>query len=232
MRPRGGDAPRRAAVPPSAGPPAASTPMPTAHRARSVLARVGLLLAVAACGGPADDTEVEDTLAAIEGDQSAMTAPTSEPATPGDAPLTVDDIDRWQRGMAAELQAVREAGTQLGRATSTEDSATAIFAANEMSTREEGARGAGVDEERYRHISSMQSGVVRYMVPLSMEMNVEGLPAEMQKQMQESHDQALARESERLPADVLEALRPRAEALRRQEMELVGERLKAAGIGG
>ena len=207
--------------------------MPSRTRLRLPLAAAlaAALLSAAACGGAADDAE--DTLAAIEGDQSAMAAPTSDaPAATADpnAPLTVEDIDRWQRGMAAELEAVREAGAQLARATTGTDSVSAIFAANEMSTREEGARGAGLDEDRYGRVASALSGVVRYMVPLSTEMNLEGMPAEMQAQMQASRDQSLEQARQALPPEVFEALQPRAEALRRQEMELVGERLKAAGM--
>ena len=34
----------------------------------------------------------------------------------------------------------------------------------------------------------------------------------------------------RVPADVVEALKPKAEALRKQEIELAGARLKGAGM--
>lgn len=199
---------------------------PLRHR----LAAAALAATLAACGGDAAE-DVEDTLAAIEGDQSAMTAPTSD-AAPSDAPVTVEDIDRWQRGMTAELEAVRAAGERLASATTGTDSVSAIFDANDMATREEGARGAGVDEERYGHLNSTFSGLVRYMVPLSAEMDTTGMPAEIQKQMVDGRVQALATASAGVPEDVLEALRERAAELRRQELELVGARMKAAGIGG
>ena len=212
--------------------------MPSRSRLRPplVAALAATLLSAAACGS--GDDAAEDTLAAIEGDQSAMTAPTSAPAAAAaptadaNAPLTVDDIDRWQRGMEAELAAVREAGASLARATTSADSATAIFAANDMATRDEGARGAGVDEARYGRIAGTLSDLAGLMAPLSATMSVEGMSADMQKQMQEGRDRSLAEASKQVPAEVLEALRPRAEALRRQALELVGERLKAAGIGG
>lgn len=210
--------------------------MPSRSRLRPplVAALAAVLLSAIACGS--GDDAVEDTLAAIEGDQSAMTAPTTAapaaPAEDANAPLTVDDIDRWQRGMAAELVAVREAGASLARATTSTDSATAIFAANDMATRDEGARGAGVDEARYGRIAGTLSDLAGLMAPLSMTMSVEGMPADMQKQLQEGRDRSLAEASKQVPAEVLEALRPRAEALRRQALELVGERLKAAGMGG
>lgn len=200
-------------------------------RLRPRLAAVLAAALLAACGGDAAE-EAEDTLAAIEGDQGAMTAPTADAAAPSDAPVTVEDIDRWQRGMAAELEAVRAAGERLARATTGTDSVGAIFDANDMATREEGARAAGVDEERYARLNSTFSGLVRYMVPLSSEMDVSGMPADMQKQMQDGREQALASGSEGVPAEVLEALRERAAELRRQELELVGARMKAAGIGG
>ncbi len=207
--------------------------MPPLRRLRPHLAAAVLLATLAACGGDASE-EAADTLAAIEGDQSAMTAPTSDPAaaTASDAPVTVEDIDRWQRGMAAELEAVRAAEERLARATTGTDSVDAIFDANDTATREEGARGAGVDEARYGRIGSTFSGIVRYMVPLSAEMDVSAMPAEMQEQMQAGREQSLARASEGVPPEVLEALRERAAELRRQEMELVGARMRAAGIGG
>lgn len=204
--------------------------VPARVRPRLVLALAAALLSAVACGGSADDAD--DTLAAAEGDTASVAAPADAPAPTADldAPLTVDDIDRWQRGMAAELEAVREAGAQLARATTGEDSVSAIFAANDMSTRAAGARGAGLDEDRYARVASRLSDVVGYMVPLSAVMDVSAMPAEMQQQMQAGRDQSLARAIEELPAEVVEALRPRAEALRQQEMELVGERLKAAGM--
>ena len=205
--------------------------MPPLRRLRPRLAAAVLAAALAACGGDAAE-EVEDTLAAIEGDQAAMTAPTADAAAPSDAPVTVEDIDRWQRGMAAELEAVRAAGERLARATTGTDSVGAIFDANDMATREEGARGAGVDEERYGRLNSVFSGLVRYMVPLSSEMDLSAMPAEMQKQMEDGHAQALVSASAGVPEEVLEALRERAAELRRQEVELVGARMKATGIGG
>ena len=209
--------------------------MPFRSRLRLPLAAAlaSMLLSAVACGGAAD--EVEDTLAAVDAEGGAAAAPPAAAAATADdpnAPLTVDDIDRWQRGMEAELQAVRDAGAQLARATSAGDSATAIFATNETSTRAAGAAAAGVGEGRYGTLRSSLSGVTRYMVPLAMEMDVSAMTPEMTTMMQESRDQSLAQASQGMPPEVLEALRPRAEALRRQEMALVGERLKAAGIGG
>lgn len=183
------------------------------------------------CGG--DDGSAADTAASLDeaAEVTAQPAPAQAPQqTPAEASITVADIDRWQRGMEGELAAVREAGNKLKAAKSATDTMSAIMAANETATRAAGARAAGVDESRYRLISSRLSAVVRYMTPLELEMDASKMPAEMVTQMRDSRAQALERESAGLSPAVIEALRPRASALRKQELTLVGERLRAAGM--
>ena len=189
---------------------------------------------LAACGGDDADNEGED-LAAEEQVAVAETAPAetlSPPAAnPTSAPLAVEDIDRWQRGLEAELQAVRDAGTSLANAKTGSDSANAMFAATEMSTLEAGAKAAGVDQERYRFIRERLATAAEAMTPIEEEADVSNTPAPLLESMKQGREQALARVSADLPPEVLEALRPRAAALRKQDIALVAERLKAAGMG-
>lgn len=199
---------------------------------RTAAASLILTLTLAACSGDAGDEGPDSAQA----DTAATTVqPAPAPATPevsAEASMTVEDIDRWQRGMQAELAAVEQAGAQLKSAKSNNDSLTAMMASNEMSTRAAGARAAGVDEERYGRIRSTLSSIVASMAPLETEMNLSQMPQEMRTAMQATRDSALARRTPAFAPAVIEALRPRAAALRRQDLELTGARLKAAGIGG
>lgn len=191
----------------------------------------GALSLATACA--TSDGDAVDSAASTE--QVAETPTTAaRPADDGraspEASLTVADIDRWQRGMEAELVAVREAGTQFKAAKSANDSMSAMMAANETSTRAAGARGAGLDESRYGRLRSSMSSVVRYMVPLEVEMDIKDMPADIRTMMEKDREQTLARAAGAFPPAVMEALRPRAVELRKQEMALVAERLRAAGM--
>jgi hypothetical protein len=199
-------------------------------------ARTLLLVSLlAACGGAKDDASADDSAAQADSAAAvaaAEPAPAAAPPAPAsDAAVTVDDIDRWQRGMAAELQAVRDAGERLKTAKTGNDTVTAMFAANETSTRAAGASAAGVDENRYNRIRSALSSLVGALAPLEVDMNVSQMPAPMVAQMKQAREQQLAQLAPQHPAELIEALRPRAGDLRKQELTLVGERLKAAGMG-
>jgi hypothetical protein len=131
--------------------------------------------------------------------------------------------------MTAELQAVQDAAKQLHDAKSGNDTVTAMFATNETSTLPAGAKAAGVDEERYRFIRSTLSTVAGEMSPVENEMNTKDMPAQMVAALQQGRDQALARSTATMAPDVVAALKPRAAALRKQDLELTAARLKAAG---
>ena len=208
-------------------------PSPRLRPARLALLAAALL-SVTACGGGDADAAAEDGAVAAEGDGSS--APPAAAAAPtgmaADAPVAVADIERWERGLAAELKAVEEASEKLRTARTGEDTLTAMMSANETATRATGASAAGLDESRYGVVRSTLSEIVGAMAPLEAETDVTKMSAEMVKMLQDGRDQALARASEGVPAEVVEALRPRAAELRRQDLALVGARLKAAGIGG
>jgi hypothetical protein len=210
-------------------------------RRLSVGVLAAALLAAAACK-PAERADSDDSAAgtdtasamAEQDSASAAAAATTSGATSSSAPptaasLTVDDIDRWKRGMEAELAAVREAGTKLAAAKTGNDTLTAMTGTLETSTREAGAKAAGVDPERYNFIRSTLSPLTAYLAPLEMEMNVKDMPPAMVAQMKQNREQSLAQASAGVPPAVIDALRPRAAELRKQDLTLVGERLKAAG---
>jgi hypothetical protein len=200
-------------------------------RSAKAVLLVALVTRVAACSGGSDAAGDSAT-----GDSSADSASTPPftgalPSAPASAPLAMADIDRWESGMDAELEAVRESAAALRRATTAGDSAMAIIALNEGSTRGAGASGAGVEEDRYQFIRSTFSEAVANLVPLEQVMDVKTMPAEMVAEVRRNRETALAGMSGTLPPELIEALRTRAAELRAQELTLAGERLKAAGLG-
>ncbi|HEX2190008.1 MAG TPA: hypothetical protein VHG51_13970 [Longimicrobiaceae bacterium] len=191
------------------------------------------LLLAAGCGGESPDTSAEDSASAEEAvvvDAASQEAAPPASADPSSAPLAAADIDRWQRGMEAEIQAIREAGT-LASARTGEDSLKVLSAATESSTLAAGARAAGVDQERYRFIKGRLSSLAEALTPVEEVADVSQTPPELLQSMKEGREQALARLSAEVPAEVVEALRPRATELRRLDVSLTGERLRAAGMG-
>jgi hypothetical protein len=131
--------------------------------------------------------------------------------------------------MEAELKAVREAGAKLAAAKSGVDSMTAVGATIESATRDAGAAAAGVSPDRYLKIRSTLSELVGQMVPSEMETGGK-MPAAMVEQIKQGREAGLAKQVAELPADLVDAVRPHAEALRRQEMELLAARVQAAGM--
>ncbi|HEX6575884.1 MAG TPA: hypothetical protein VF042_13020, partial [Gemmatimonadaceae bacterium] len=160
---------------------------------------------------------------------AANAAVAQQPGTGNAAPVTVEDIDRWQRGMEAELKAVQDAGVKLKAARNSQDTLDAMIGANEMSTLEAGARAAGLDPERYKFVRTALSSAVGALSPIEMEMNTKDMPPSMVEEMNKSRAASLAQIATDVPAPVVEALRPRAAALRKQSMTLVGERLRSSG---
>jgi hypothetical protein len=192
------------------------------------------LFAAAAVACSRGDTDANAGDSAAQSDTSAATA--AAPSTPASsatpstpASLTADDIDRWQKGMTAELEAVHKASEQLKAAKTGNDTLTAMMGANEMGTRAAGAQAAGVDEERYQLIRSTLSSVVGQMAPLEQEMDVSSLPASAVADLKKSRADGLATATAELSPQLVDALKPRAAALRKQDLTLTGERLKAAG---
>ena len=202
---------------------------------------VAALVLLAACGARKDAALSDDSATAAQdaadsANAAAATATSNAPAAPAgpssSAPLAAGDVDRWKRGMDAELVAVHEAVTKLRSAKSGEDTVSAMMAANDMGTRDAGAKGAGVDGERYQFIRSTLESAVAQLTPLEQEWpNLKEMPASMVEELKKGREAALARMSTDVPPAVIEALRPRAAALRKQSLELAGERMKAAGIG-
>ena len=196
------------------------------------------LLAVAlllACGrkdaqpdASADTASSEESAAQ---DTLSSAAPTAQPAgNPTAAPLTPADIERWTKGMDGELQAVREAGAKLKSARTSDDTLNAMMGVQEMATVEAGAKAAGVDPERYKFIRSNLSAVVGYLTPSLGGIDTASLSQAQRDELRKGNEAQIQRMQQEVPADVVEAIKPRAVELRKKDMGLVAARLKGAGM--
>jgi hypothetical protein len=182
------------------------------------------VLLFAACGGDAPRDEPAAEAAAEAGEPDAS----SRSANPTSAPLSVEDIERWEKGMAAELAAVQEAGTKLKSAKNSEDTLSALMGVQEMTTTPVGAEAAGMDRERYNTVRSNLGEAVAYLTPHLGGIDTTMLSVAQREEMR-AMNAAQLKQLE-LPAEVIEALKPKADALRKKEIELAGARLKGAGM--
>jgi hypothetical protein len=184
------------------------------------------VLLLAACGG---DVRKDGPPAEAAADAPAPDA-SSESGNPTSAPLSVEDIERWEKGMAAELAAVQEAGAKLASARSGEDTLSAMMGVQEMTTTPAGARAAGVDDERYNVMRSDLSAAVAYLTPHLGGIDTTLLSAAQREEMRQMNTAQLKQLEGTVPAEVVEALKPKAEELRKKQIELAGARLKGAGM--
>lgn len=191
---------------------------------------LSLAAVLAACGNKADEE-------AQAPEPQEQAAPAAQPAP---APVAntnperrepgVEDIERWQRGIAAEKKAVQDAAAKLAEAKGDEQAKLeALSAALEMNTLDAGAAAAGVDRDAYRRIKSVVSDAVSTLGPLESEMDVSQMPEPMVQQMKQGREQSAAQLAGRISPELFAALKARAGELRQQDKELVAERLKVAG---
>ena len=186
------------------------------------------LLVAALCGCGTHDAKPDP------GPQAAGSADTAAaeaaPADAGQQPVTVADIDRWDKGMAAELEAVHAAAARLKAAKTADDTMTAMTGTQDMNTLEAGAQAAGVDRERYNLIRSTLSEAASYLAPSVGGVDTTGLSPDQRAELRSGNAAQLDQMKDRVPPEVLSALTPRAPQLRKKDLELVAARLKAAGM--
>jgi len=99
-----------------------------------------------------------------------------------------------------------------------------------MNTLAAGAQAAGLEQERYKFVRSNLSGVVHYLTPAQGGVDTTMLSPEQRDEMRRMNEAQIQQMQEAVPAEVVEALRPRAVELRKKDMELVGARLQGAGM--
>jgi hypothetical protein len=184
-----------------------------------------------ACGGKKSaDAAASDSAAAAAPSTTTPVATTPASNQSTDTPLEVADIDRWQRGMHGELEAVHKAGESMRNAKNTNDSTAAMFAANETATVGAGASAAGVSESRYQTIRTTLGALAAELAPIEAEMDVSKMPAAAVDQLKKSREASAAQSAANLPPALVDALKPRAAELRKQSLALLAERMKAAGL--
>jgi hypothetical protein len=98
----------------------------------------------------------------------------------------------------------------------------------EMTTTPVGAEAAGMDRERYNTVRSNLGEAVAYLTPHLGGIDTTMLSVAQREEMR-AMNAAHLKQLE-LPAEVIEALKPKADALRKKEIELAGARLKGAGM--
>jgi hypothetical protein len=190
--------------------------------------RLLTVVLLAGCGGGAAKDEA---VADAAGDASGPAPDAAgQSGSPSSAPLSVEDIGRWEKGMAAELAAVQKAGAKLKSAKTGEDTLSALMGVQEMTTTPVGARAAGVDEERYGVVRSDLSAATAYLTPHLGGIDTTMLSPAQREEMRQMNAAQLKQMEGRVPAEVVEALKPKAEALRKKDLELAGARLKGAGM--
>jgi hypothetical protein len=199
-------------------------------------ASAGLLsiLLFSACGRKDADPDTSAETAAGQAAAPAAEAPSSSQpeqpaANPTSAPLSTADIERWEKGLNGEMQAVREAAAKMKSARSNADTLNAMMAVQEMGTRDAGAKAAGLDPERYGFIRSNLSAVVGYLTPALGGIDTTMLTQAQRDELRQGNEAQLQQMQE-VPPEVVEAIRPRAVELRKKDMELVAARLKEVGM--
>ncbi len=201
----------------------------TLDRCRSSIAAWLLGAVLCGCGSPdPKPNAAEDTTPARAAPAEA--APAAAPAESGQKPLTVADIDRWDKGMAAELEAVHAAAAKLKQAKTADDTMTAMMGTQDMATLEAGAGAAGVDGERYNLIRSTFSTAASSLAPWVGGLDTTGLSPDQRAEIRRSNAAQLEQLKDLVPPDVVSALTPRAAELRTKDLELVVARLKGAGM--
>ena len=162
---------------------------------------------------------------------SITNAAPTPPSNGNSTAVTVDEIDKWQLGLTAELKAVQEAQSRLGAAKSGKDSLDAMMAATEISTLGVGAQAAGLDDQRYGFVRSRLSDVVLALAPLLLDMNPGDQPPGFAEKIRHGGDVEIERMKVDVPTPVVESMRPRSLQLRKLVTDLIAARLKVAGGG-
>jgi hypothetical protein len=193
-----------------------------------------MALLVLGCGKKGSDTSSADTQGQVDIESTeappasqAQPAPSTNPTT---VPLTKADIERWEKGIAGEMKAIEEAGAKMKTARSGEDTVMAMMGVQETATSEAGAQAAGLEHERYKFVRSNLSAVVGYLTPSQGGIDTTMLSQAQRDEMRQMNEARIKQMQQEVPAEVVEALRPRAVELRKKSWELIGARLKGAGV--
>ena len=194
----------------------------------------------AAEAGAGDTTSAS---ADASGSPGASGSSASATNTPSDGPITVADVDAYERGLAAELAEVRKSADQMRSAKNTEDSTKAMFGSLDMQTQPVGAKAAGIPLDRYKHVSILLGNAIsaRKMNPALAKMgedtsSLAQLPAEAREQARKNMAEMRAQNSDSviyrdIPPELREQFKQRvATRLDTLWSELFALRARVAGL--
>jgi hypothetical protein len=142
------------------------------RRCRALLGALLLVLPPAACGRGADRSEASGDR---PGAGSVAESPAASARSGQPFAFTEADLDAYERGLAKEMELVRAAQERERTAKTPEERAQATQAQWEDQTIPEGARSAGVPEQRYRQT---RETVNRVLQTLDFQGKIDG-PMEM-----------------------------------------------------
>ena len=190
---------------------------------RHGLVAAAMLCGLAACGGSGQEPgenapPAAEPAPAIE--PAAVSADAAQDAISG--PLQAADIDAYARGMAKELEQLRDARERLARAREAGDDDARTMALMAMASPDidaAGAAAAGLDPARYGFVKNAIDTVIGKLELQKGLASGEGTQA-LLDQLGDPYDG--------LSGDVRAAMQPRSEALSRLRAEAIGIRVKAA----
>lgn len=87
-----------------------------------------------------------------------------------------------------------------------------------------------MEEERYKFVRSNLSTVVGYLTPSLGGIDTTILSQAQRDELRQMNEARIQQMQQDVPAEVVEALRPRAIELRKKDWEVIGARLKGAGV--
>ena len=158
-----------------------------------------------ACSGGASD---EGTNGSAGADASAPAA-ASGASSSGPVAFTVADLDAYERGLTKEIELVRAAQERQSTATTPEERSEAMQAQWKEQTIPEGARSAGMAEDRYTRVRSTVNDVLQIL----------DFQGEIDGPMQIDTARASPEMKRRLATDPLADLSPESAAALRARMD-------------
>ncbi|MBX6365058.1 MAG: hypothetical protein IRZ00_14410 [Gemmatimonadetes bacterium] len=175
----------------------------------------------------------------------AADAPAAQPAPAAPSPaeptvLTAADLDAYERGVQAELDALRRAAERLKAATTADDTLNAIGDALPANLQKIGAQGAGMALERWTSVSRQIEAALQaragsaMMARMAVPQGVDtaSLPPEARARVRENLEQMQAQAGQQeaqayasLPPDLVETFKARAPHLDSLRLRLAGAQM-------
>jgi hypothetical protein len=170
---------------------------------------------------------------------AAQPAPAA-PSDPQPAQLTTADLDAYEKGVLAQIEAVRKSSERLKTAKTANDTLSAIGDALPANTQQIGAQAAGMDLERWKVVSGQIEAVLQAhsgaammaQVASPQAMDTVSLPPaerarvrENLKQAQDQMAQQTAQAYASLPPDLAATLKARAPHLDSLRLRLAGAQM-------